>query len=58
MTDYERFLAWCEEQGLTFPCTSGEFYARAAAYAAAYAAGDDVLIDALCEHGIGPDWLE
>lgn len=29
---YEKFLDWAEVQGLEFPCTAGEFAARAAAF--------------------------
>jgi hypothetical protein len=51
---YEKFQDWCEGDDLSSPCTAAEFYARAAAFAA----GDEVLINALCERGIGPDWRE
>ena len=54
MTDYEKFQDWCHAQGLSFPCNAAEFYSRAAAFAA----GDDALIEDLCEQGIGPDWRE
>jgi hypothetical protein len=48
---YEKFQDWCHAQGLSFPCTAGEFYARAVAFAA----GDDALIEDLCEQGIPRD---
>jgi len=51
---YEKFLEWADEQGLEFPCTAEQFHARAAEFAA----GDEELVQALCEQGIGPDWRD
>ena len=51
---YENFLEWAEQQGLEFPCTAEQFHARASAFAD----GDEAVIDALCEQGIGPGWRD
>ena len=51
---YDDFLEWADAQGYEFPCTAQEFYSRAARYAA----GDNDLIDALCQQGVGPDWRD
>lgn len=52
--EYEEFLDFCEKQGLEFPCTAGEFHARAAKFAC----GDEALINILCQQGIGPNWAD
>lgn len=53
---YEMFLEFCEAQGLEFPCTTGQFAARVAAFL-----GDRwnaVDFEALMEQGCGPGWKE
>lgn len=51
---YDQFLDWADSEGLDFPCTAEQFYARAAQFAQ----GNDEIIVALCEQGIGPDWAD
>lgn len=46
---YDDFLEWAEEKGLNFPCTASQFYARASQFAD----GDNDILVALCDHGIG-----
>lgn len=54
MNKYEEFIEWSEQQGLEFPCTAAQFFARASAFAA----GDEEIVNALCEQGIGPGWRD
>lgn len=51
---YDRFVDWNDEQGLEFPCTAEQFHARAVEFAD----GDEAVIEALCEQGIGPNWRD
>lgn len=54
MAIYEEFLDWAESIGFEFPCTAGEFFARAASFSG----GDQEIVASLCEQGIGPNWDE
>lgn len=48
---YEDFLEWAEEQGFEFPCTAGEFAARASAFLNAVAGWNADDFNALLKQG-------
>lgn len=54
---YENFLEFCEEQGLEFPCTAHQFFARAADFLREIG-GNEQDIDALMTHGVCPGWKD
>jgi len=59
MNEYESFIRFYEEnEGLEFPCTAPQFWARAQKYAERVGDSNGDLVDRLCQQGIGPDWRE
>ena len=48
---YEDFLEWAEEQGFEFPCTAGEFAARATAFLNATTGWNADAFNALLKQG-------